>query len=94
MERWSWYSLLSDPLKLLLCKLAVLKDQSPGYHCVTAFLSCLTFQDFIHDHEALEQSWMKAEGSCGHMPFSTLHLLNFYLEDTKKIPVVKDPTCN
>lgn len=93
MERSSWYSLdlLNDPLKSLLYKLAVLKNQSPCHHCVTASLSYLTFQDFIHAHEALEQSWMKAEGSWGHMAFPELH---FYLEDTKKIPVVKKPTCN
>lgn len=87
MQRSSCYSLLSDPLNSLLYKLAVLKNQSPCYHCVTAFLSSLTFQDFIHVHEALEQCWMKE----GHMAFSTLHLLHFYVEDTKKIPVVKKP---
>lgn len=67
----------------------MLRNQSPCYHCVTAFLSCLTCLDFIHVHGALQQPWMKAEGSCGHVAFPTLHLLYFYLEDTKKIPVVK-----
>lgn len=96
MERLSCYSLyvLNDPLKSLLYKLAALKNHSPCHQCVTASLSYLTLQDFTHVHEALEQSCMKAEGSWGHMALSALHLLHFYLEDSKKTPVVKANTCN